>query len=103
MSYQFPSVAEALEAVHSSVVSNLRLTFDIGTRDLPSGDPVHWLVESLKHGYVEGRLSTDRFEEQIDAVLRYGDKIEWRPYVGTALRIPDDDLWRYPALVEWAS
>lgn len=101
MSITARSEAQGMSTVELAYV---QIDFDAGKRmsDFPAGDWAYWLIELLKRGYVMCDVPTDRFEEQVDAILRYPDRLDWSTY-GARLRIPGEDLWRYPTLVSWVS
>ncbi len=58
------------------------------------------LIETMKAGYVSrDDLPVERFEETVDAILRYGHRIEWWAHAAY-LDLRGNELGRYPALAE---
>jgi hypothetical protein len=61
------------------------------------------LLEGVKAEYVASEFfQTGRLEETVDAILRYGDRIVWRPHI-VELVLRDEEVEWYPALRRWTA
>ena len=64
---------------------------------------VNDLLEGVKAEYVASEFfQIGRLEETVDAILRYVDRIVWRPYM-VELALRDEEMERYPALRTWTA
>jgi hypothetical protein len=90
--------APAMSAVaYSSVTLNFKIHYP-GKFDGP--DNLDTLLDALKVSYIAGQLDTELFEEQVDAFLRFRDRIDWWTW-HAYLTLSSDELERYPHIVEW--
>ena len=61
------------------------------------------LLEGVKAEYVASEFfQTGRLEEMVDAILRYGHRIVWRPRM-VELVLRDEEMECYPALRAWTA